>query len=113
MLWVVRVLSGECGALAKDVSHYGGILISPVLLHIVARGVRFEKSFHDCLVEVNAPHFDIPKMKECFMAIEHVVGATSPLCAGPLSRTDHGKHDSNIGVGRDCVRPLFSGCQVS
>ena len=42
MLWVDGVLSGECGALAKDVSHYGGMFVSPILLYIRARRGQVE-----------------------------------------------------------------------
>ena len=45
LLWVDGVLSKDCGALANDASHYGGILISPVLLYICARGGALEEKF--------------------------------------------------------------------
>ena len=40
MLWVDGVFSRASGALAKDVSHYGGILVSPVLLFLRAKGQK-------------------------------------------------------------------------
>ena len=45
MLWMDGVLSRANGALAKDISHYGGMLISPVLLFIKAKeGILNEHS---------------------------------------------------------------------
>ena len=70
ILWLDGALFRESGALAKDVSHLGSILISPILLYMRIRGEGKSSRFAEIRIKASEHNLAFPSLQECFFSLE-------------------------------------------